>query len=236
MRYRQPGNQKGIARLAALLVILVLVLLAVSLYPSWKRYRTQAKTLACAAGLDTARRQLASEYMIIGENGSAEDARDFVGYVMAGWDDLCPDGGSVYIVPSSGSELAWDVVCGLHASDTKLRTRLNAKNVLEQLEAALLKAREEQGTFPAELTVTLHHKTFTALLVEEETGFRFGTALTFGVDGTVVRYGLAGYGSFAQAAALQEGELCYFSFADEAHCAAWTPQDGWTGDAWTDVD
>ena len=123
----------GIARLVVILSVLALVLVAAALYPVIQHYRFRADALGCLAGLDTARRQLAAEYLFEGENSSAEQARDFVGFVMAGWDDLCPGGGTTYIVPKDDSELAWDVVCGLHGQDRRQCTRLNADYVLQQL-------------------------------------------------------------------------------------------------------
>ena len=45
-------------------------------------------------------------------------------------------------------------------------------------------------------------------------------------------YGVAGQdGAWADAGG-KAGEICYFSFADEDHCAAWRADDGWTGDSY----
>ena len=142
MRKRMASklNSRGMSWLIAVMLVLIIVLSITAMIPSYRRYQERGKALACATALDTARRQLATDYMSAGfENGKAQQAKEFVGQVMNGWDDLCPDYGTVYIVPRDGDTLAWDVVCGLHNSDKKLCTRLNSDYVLEQLREAYSK-------------------------------------------------------------------------------------------------
>ena len=225
----------GIARLVVILSVLALVLVAAALYPVIQHYRFRADALGCLAGLDTARRQLAAEYLFEGENSSAEQARDFVGFVMAGWDDLCPGGGTTYIVPKDDSELAWDVVCGLHGQDRKQCTRLNADYVLQQLREELRTAQVLGTTYPERMTVTLHHKPLEALITEEDTGLRRGTRATVGAKGTLISYAIAGYSDFGTGRGVPVGEISWFSYADEEHCANWSAWDGWTGDSYSDV-
>ena len=225
----------GIARLVVILTVLALVLVAAALYPVIQHYRFRADALGCLAGLDTARRQLAAEYLFEGENSSAEEARDYVGFVMAGWDDLCPGGGTTYIVPKDDSELAWDVVCGLHGQDRRQCTRLNADYVLEQLREELRTAQVLGTTYPERMTVTLHHKPLEALITEEDTGLRRGTRATVGAKGTLVSYAIAGYSDFGTGRGVPVGEISWFSYADEEHCANWSAWDGWTGDSYSDV-
>ena len=225
----------GIARLVVILTVLALVLVAAALYPMIQHYRFRADALGCLAGLDTARRQLAAAYLFEGENSSAEGARDYVGFVMAGWDDLCPGGGTTYIVPKDDSELAWDVVCGLHGQDRKQCTRLNADYVLQQLREELRTAQVLGTTYPERMTVTLHHKPLEALITEEDTGLRRGTRATVGAKGTLVSYAIAGYSDFGTGRGVPVGEICWFSYADEEHCANWSAWDGWTGDSYSDV-
>ena len=235
-RRRTKLNQnRGIARLVVILAVLALVLVAAALYPVIQRYRFRADALGCLAGLDTARRQLAAEYLFEGENSSAEQARDYVGFVMAGWDDLCPGGGTTYIVPKDDSELAWDVVCGLHGQDRKQCTRLNADYVLEQLREELRTAQVLGTTYPERMTVMLHHKPLEALITEEDTGLRRGTRATVGAKGTLVSYAIAGYSDFGTGRGVPVGEISWFSYADEEHCANWSAWDGWTGDSYSDV-
>ena len=225
----------GIARLVVILAALALVLVAAALYPVIQHYRFRADALGCLAGLDTARRQLAAEYLFEGENSSAEQARDYVGFVMAGWDDLCPGGGTTYIVPKDDSELAWDVVCGLHGQDRRQCTRLNADYVLEQLREELRTAQVLGTNYPERMTVTLHHKPLEALITEEDTGLRRGTRATVGAKGTLVSYAIAGYSDFGTGRGVPVGEISWFSYADEEHCANWSAWDGWTGDSYSDV-
>ena len=235
LRCEKLHQNRGIARLVVILTVAALVLLAAALYPVIQRYRFRADALGCLAGLDTARRQLAAAYLFEGENSSAEEARDYVGFVMAGWDDLCPGGGTTYIVPKDDSELAWDVVCGLHGQDRKQCTRLNADYVLEQLREELRTAQVLGTTYPERMTVTLHHNPLVALITEEDTGLRRGTRATVGAKGTLVSYAIAGYSDFGTGRGAPVGEISWFSYADEEHCANWSAWDGWTGDSYSDV-
>ena len=228
-------SKRGLAWIFAILLALILVLCVMILIPTYKKYQEQGKIVACATALDTARRQLASDFMLNGfENGSAEKAKDFIAYVMNGWDDLCPDGGSVYIVPKDNSLLDWDVVCGLHCADKKLCTRLNAYNVLEQLREALRARRNEGEEYPETLPFTLHGKAGTALLTDEDPGFKRGTATTPGYEKKeiVVYYSIVGHSDFGADSGMKEGELWFFSFADKEHCANWCYHDEWTGDSY----
>ena len=230
---RRQLNNHGLSWIIAIMLVLIVVLTITAMIPTYKKYQEQGKKVACATALDTARRQLASNFMLSGfENGSVDDAKDFVAYVMNGWDDLCPDGGNVYIVPKENSPLNWEVVCGLHCSDSKLRTRLNAYNVREQLKEALLVSRNEGNPYPETLPFTLHSKKYEARLVDAPTGLKRGTRLTEGVKGVVAFYSVAGHSDFGADSGMKQGELWYFSFADEDHCANWTYHDEWTGDSY----
>lgn len=231
-------NKQGISRLVAIMLALILILVIIILIPIGIQYRHQAKIYSCYVGLDTARRQLAGGYMFDGfENGEAEDAKELVAYAMNGWDDLCPDGGDVYIVPKSGDGVAWEIVCGLHCKDAKLRTRLNSYNVREQLRDALLKEQAKGNMYPETLPYTLHHKEYIAELVDESTGLKRGTRTTMGreKDGIVAYYSIVGHSDYGADSGMKEGEIWYFSFADEDHCANWSYHDQWTGDSYDNV-
>lgn len=236
--WEKLNNKRGISRLAAIMLALILVLVIVILIPTGLKYRRQAKIFACYTGLDTARRQLAGHFMFEGfENDKAEAAKEFVAFVMNGWDDLCPEGGDVYIVPKGDSELDWEIICGLHCKDERLRTRLNAYNVREQLRDALLKEQAKGNMYPETLPFTLHHKSYTAQLVDESTGFKRGTRTTVGheKDGTVAYYSIVGHSDYGKDSGMKEGEIWYFSFADENHCANWSYKQQWTGDSYDNV-
>lgn len=232
------NSKRGISWLMGIMLVLVIVLAITSMIPSYLKYRRQAKLVACGTALDTARRQLASNFMLNGfENESADKAKEFVTYVMNGWDDLCPDGGDVYIVPKADSPLDWEIICGLHCSDSRLRTRLNAYNVREQLKEALLKQQNEGNPYPETLPFTLHHRDYVAQLVDESTGLKRGTKTTMGMEkaGTVAFYSLVGHSDFGADSGMKDGQLWYFSFADEDHCANWSYHDEWTGDSYNNV-
>ena len=229
-------NERGLSWIIAVLLVLVIVLAITSLIPSYKKYQDQGKKLACDTALDTARRQLASNFMLNGfDNGSAEEAKAFVTYVMNGWDDLCPAGGSVYVVPKANSPMDWEIICGLHCSDSRLCTRLNAYNVRTQLQEALLKERNKGNPFPESLPYTLHSKPYTAWLTDADVGLKRGTRLTEGQEGIVAYYSVVGHSDFGADSGMKKGEMWYFTFADEEHCANWSYHDEWTGDSYWNV-
>lgn len=233
---RKKMNNRGIAWIFAILLVLIVVLSIVIMIPTYKKYQEKGMIVACATALDTARRQLASNFMFNSfENGAADDAKEFVTYVMNGWDDLCPAGGSVYIVPKENNPQAWEIICGLHCSDSRLRTRLNAFNVREQLKEALLDEQNKGNLYPETLPFTLHGKPYEAHLVDEPTGFKRGTRLTEDVEGIVAFYSIVGHSDFGADSGMKDGELWYFSFADEDHCAHWTYREQWTGDSYQGV-
>lgn len=226
-------SRRGLSWIFAVLLLAIIVLSVMIMIPSYRRYQNRAKALACATALDTARRQLASDFMLDGfVNGKAEEAKDFVSYVMNGWDDLCPDYGTVYIIKrDDGSPMDWDIVCGLHGSDKKLSTRLNAEYTLDQLQEALKQAQANGVQYPESLEYTLHGKKRVALLVDEKTPLKRGTSTTEGYEGIVAFYSVVGHSDYG-AGKGKDGTLWYFSYADENHCANWSKDDGWTGDSY----
>ena len=226
-------NQRGMSWLIAILLLAIIVLSITSMIPFYRKYQEQGNTLACATALDTARRQLASDFMVGGfVNGSAEKAKSFVAQVMNGWDDLCPEYGTVYIIRrTDGSPLDWDIVCGLHGTDRKLCTRLNAEYALDQLKDALRVAQANGVQYPLSLEFTLHGKTHTAYLVDETTNLHRGTGTTKGYDGLVAFYSVVGHSDFGSGKG-KNGSLWYFSYADVEHCANWRSDNGWTGDSY----
>ena len=234
MRYglrAKLNSDQGISRLVALLLLLIIIMCVVISVPSVRYYQERSARTACAAGLDTARRRLAENYLSGNYGQTAQDAKAAVAYAMNGWDDLCPSGGKVYLVENEDSEMPFDLLCGMHDSDKKRCTRLNSGYVLEQLEEALLKSQRAGQPYPEELRFYLNGKNWTALLTDEETGFKRGTSTTKGMEGKhiVAFYGIAGHSDFCAESGAEEGSICYFSFADDDHCATWRFDDGWTG-------
>ena len=232
---RKNGKQKlsgssGIAALVVVLAVLVLALAVIIAAPVYRARREQADEIGCVSSLTSANNQLAIETISAGEM-TADEAKAIVTRAMNGWDDLCPAGGTPYLVAAEG-EVPWRVVCGLHDKDTKERTRLNAAYALKQLRQKVDLAQKLGDLTPPEVTVVLNGKEYRALLTEQETGMKRGTATTSGVEGTVIRYALAGHGAFTEDISLPDGSVCYFSFADEEHCAIWKHREGWSGDSY----
>lgn len=224
------SGRNGIAAAVVILAILVVILSVVIAIPFYRNYRNQTREIGCVSSLKSANDQLSIAYLSAGQLTAAE-AKAAVTRAMNGWDDLCPGGGTPYLVETEDA-VPWRVVCGLHDKDTKERTRLNAANVLEQVRQKVDLEQKLGDPAPAEVQVTLNGKEYPAVLTEEETGFKRGTAATSGVEGTVIHYALTGYGAFSGTPGPAGGSVCYFSFADENHCAAWSEQEGWTGDSY----
>ena len=230
-------NRSGVAWLIGLAVLAVLVLLVIILIPTIQHYRYEAGEAGCMASLDTARRQLANETMLIGEVSKASEARDYVASVMPGWSDLCPGGGTTYIVPAKSEAPYWTVICGMHDSDKKLCTRLNADYVLDQLRENLKKTQDDGNEYPEELTYFLNGKTRKATLVHSDPGVRRGTKSTMDMKGIVVFYTIRGAGEsedlLKYGKSLKNGEISSFWFADDDYCAVWHTSSGWSGDSWS---
>lgn len=224
------GGRNGIAAVIVVLAVLVLVMVVVIAVPVYRDYREQADEIGCVSSLTSANNQLSIEYLSSGEL-TADEAKAIVTKAMNGWDDLCPAGGTPYLVETEG-EVRWRVVCGLHDKDTKERTRLNAGYVLKQLRKKIDLEQKLGNSTPSEVTVELNGEEYQALLTDQETGLKRGTSVTSGVKGTVIYYSLAGYGAFTEDISLPDGSICYFSFADEEHCASWKHQRGWSGDSY----
>ena len=226
-------SRRGMSWLIAILLVAIIVLSVVIAIPSYLKYKRQADALACATSLDTARRQLAADFMFNSfENEAAEHAKDYAAFVMNGWEDICPAYGSVYIIRRSDeSMMDWDIYCGLHGSDRKLCTRLNAEYTLDQLREALRVEQAKGVEYPESLEYTLHGKTRTAYLVDAPTNLKRGTATTKDYEGIVAYYSLVGHSDYG-AGMGEDGTLWYFSYADEEHCANWRSDDGWTGDSY----
>ena len=64
---------------------------------------------------------------------------------------------------------------------------------------------------------------------------RWGTHASMEYDGTVIFYGLAGYGDYPVSDDTPEGSICFLCYADEAYCARWQAWDGWSGDAYSEA-
>lgn len=219
----------GVNRLTAILLALIAVMLVIIAVPGYRAYRYRAQKVGCEQAMKSAKDGLIIEYMSHWEAGSVEDAMKTLDEVMPERANICPAGGTVYLV--RGSNGIFVPICGLHDSDLERRTRLNASRAQELLAEALLAARKDGGEEPESVEIQLNGKALECVRVQEEQNLHRGTRTTNGYTGIVAFYGLAGEGEFTTDK-VKTGEVAYFVYADEDHCASWRAGDGWSGDAY----
>lgn len=225
---KAPRGEKGAAKRETVLLALIIgISLAAVLVPAVRYFHARADAFGCASALSSANEQLDIKYLTDG-GFTAEEAKNAVAFAMNGWDDLCPGGGTVHLKKNEGEGTPFSVICGLHCPDAAVRTRLNAGFVLEQLKRVIVSERIQGENFPQSIIVNLNNKEYNAALTDGEAAVKRGTKATSGVSGTVIFYSLAGYGEAGKSSGLSEGEVFYFCFADEEHCAIWRSQEGWT--------
>lgn len=222
-------SRGGVNRVVVVLLALIAVMLVIIALPSWDSFRDRSERIACEQALKSARDGLIIDYFDNWQTGSVEDAMQTLDAVMPARANICPSGGTVYLIRDENG--IFEPVCGLHDEDAKRRTRLNASRALTLLDEALKKARKRTGEEPESLEVSLNGQPLVIERVDAAPRLRRGTASTNGYEGVVAFYGLAGEGDFADVKA-KEGSICYFIYADEDHCASWRLNDGWTGEAY----
>ncbi len=227
------SSRHGITVAVLGMSLLLLAMLVVISMPAAGYFQQRSEALGCVSTLDTSRRQLAADYLGGNYDMTAEEARDIVERAMVGWTDLCPGGGNVYVVEADNNGLPFDLVCGLHGKDAAQRTRLNAANVLEQLQEAVRRVQQKEGTVPERVSVMLNGELLEVVLVEQDVGLKRGTGSTSGYKGTVAYFGLTGQGDFPVSKHSPERTVCYLSFADENFCANWNSDQGWSGSAYS---
>ena len=224
---------RGISRAVAIMLILVAVMLVVVSIPLGIHFRDKWREIKCMTSLDSAKRQMIDQFILEMGDVDIAQAKAHVGYVMNGWDDLCPGGGIVYIVENRdpNDEMPYKLVCGVHGKDAKERTRLNANYVYEHVAERVKYEYVKGAPIPETVTVTLNGEDLVARLVTEDQKVKYGTSLSDYDDDIVAFYGVAGNGSFTDTGEV-DGKVCYFAFADKEYCANWTTLRGWTGDSW----
>ena len=224
-------NDRGlITRAAVVLMVLIAVMLVIIAIPSWQVFRYRSEKTGCVQAMKSAKDGLIIEYLDRFEEGDEEDARQTLIQVMPARPDICPAGGTVYLIKNSIG--IFEPVCGMHDDDTKLRVRLNASRAASLTAEALRIARRETKAEPESVTITLNGKPLECVRVDEVLELRRGTRLTNGYKGIVAFYGIAGEGDFKPSGNVKKGGISYFVYADENHCARWIDGDGWTGDAY----
>lgn len=225
-RHRSRG---GVNRVVVILLALIALMLVVIAMPSWDSFRARSERIACEQALKSARDGLIIDYFDNWQSGSVEDAMRTLDAVMPARANICPSGGTVYLIRDENG--IFEPVCGLHDPVAKRRTRLNANRALALTEEALKTARKRSDEEPESVTIELNGQSLEVVRVAEAPNLHRGTSTTNGFEGVVAFYGLAGEGDFAEVEA-KAGKVCYFIYADEDHCATWRLDDGWVGEAY----
>lgn len=223
------SRRGGVNRVVVVLLVLIAVMLVIIALPNWEVFRYRSEKTACDQAMKTARDGLIIDYLSNLDTGTTEDAMLTLDEVMPGRAAICPSGGTVYLVRNAQG--IFEPVCGLHDSDKKHRVRLNASRAMEMLQEKLDMVRRHGESEPETVELTLNSATLKCERVQEKPNLRRGTATTNGYEGVVCFFGVNGEGSFA-ATEVRKGEICYFVYADENHCAIWRADEGWTGDAY----
>ncbi len=219
-------SDRGMNRLVAIALVLVVVLVLAALYPAYRLYKTRSDTLGCLAAMKKAQDWLDVEYLTH-YSMTLEEAEAVVEKSRWEMDTVCPAGGDSHLVYREDSEQVYRIVCGLHDADTFERTRLNAGSVYDKLKDELAWAKRRGQAAPDVVTMTLNSREFEIVRLDEPNELRYGTASTTGFKGTVSYYSVDG-----------NGELCWFVYADPNHAVVWRAEDahaaraGWSGDAY----
>ena len=222
------GNRGGINRLAAILLVLIAIMLVLIAVPSYRVFQYRAQKTSCEQAMKSARDGLILEYLSRWDEGSVEDAIKTLDEVLPERPNICPAGGTVYLIKNSLG--IFEPVCGLHDDDRRLRCRLNASRAMELLGTELIKIRKSGGDAPESLEITLNSRKLKCTRVRQKLELRRGTATTNGYKGVVAFYGIEGDGF--KTGTVNKGEICYFVYADEDNASVWLAGDGWTGSAY----
>ena len=221
----------GINRVVAILLVAIAVMLVIVLIPAWDDLRLLSQRLSCEQAMKSAKDGLIIEYLGRFKEGSVQDAMNTLDQVMIARPNICPAGGEVYLIKNA--EGIYEPLCGLHDRNKRQRVRLNASRALELLrEARRVALRDSKGVEPDAVDITLNSMPLSCGRVDKVQKLRRGTATTDGFEGVVAFYGLAGEGDFPADEDVEAGDIFYFVYADEYHCAIWKASDGWTGDAY----
>lgn len=225
-------DRGGMNRAMAILLVLIAVMVVVVAVPSWQWFRYRSERIGCQQAMKSAGDGLIIEYLSRWEASSVEEVYDTLDEVMPAREELCPAGGVIYLV--KGEDGIYEPVCGLHDPDKMQKTRLNASYARELLTDGLRAQRRLSETEPESVEITLNGDPLECIRVPVEEAIHRGTKTTKGYKGVVAYYGIAGDGEFSTGA-VEEGEICYFVYADEEYCAIWRADDGWTGTAYDGI-
>ena len=219
--FKKLHSRSGINRLIFILLTLVLVMAVVVAIPVYRSYKLRADRIGCSVALKKAQDMLDVEFLV-SYSLSYEQALTVVERSKWEMDALCPAGGDYYLVERTDNAQIYRVTCGLHESDTLLRTRLNATNVFALLEDAL-ETQHLRGLEPPEdgFVFTVNGQPLEAKRLSGDNGLHWGAGSSIDFDGIVCFYSLSA-----------SGEIAWFVYADEDHAAVWDLHEGWHGDAY----
>ncbi len=213
---KEEKRDKEIRRLLWLLLLVVLVLGAMLILPILQKREKKAEGYACTLAVRRAQDAVIVEFLS-DPDLSESKAAVAVDKSKLGRDELCPSNGDYYLVPQGGS---WRVACGLHEEDTKLRTRLNATRVYNEVQKQVYQ-RSQLGMEQGLVVLTVNGQPLEVRLLEGDNGLRRGTDYSIDFDGVVSFYSLNA-----------SGEINWFVYADANHAAVWKSASGWGGDAY----
>ncbi len=215
----EEKKEKSFGRLVALLVLIILLMVVMVIIPLVERQQARAEAYACNVAMKKAQDVLIAEFLADPEMTLSE-ATVVVDRSKLAMDSLCPADGDFYLLPEKGS---WHIICGIHESNTKLRTRTNATRVFEMLEEQVNSA-VESGRRMLETTFIwqINGKPLEVIRLEGNNGLRRGTDYSIDFDGVVCFFSLNA-----------EGRLHWFVYADANHAAVWKEGEDWSGDAYT---
>ena len=219
-----------VSRLTVLLAVFCIIAVgALIFYPMITDGIRKMRANECALAPESAQRKIGIDANLSGSDKSIEEIKAVATQRVKDWEDLCPDGGTVYIVPSDGA-YAVKFVCGMHGGG-KERAYLNADNCLGQIRAAIKAALGRGEPVPETVEVSFNSQTYTAVLVSVDPDINHGTDYYKELKGVVIRFAVAGDGGFGDGFGQKSGAVSFFVFADESYCAKWDNLRGWTGDA-----
>ena len=213
-------SRRGINRLVAVLVVLAVILLIVAAIPTYRAYKARADIYSCTVARKKAQDMVDVEFLW-NYSLTYDEAVAVVERAKMEMDALCPAGGDYFLVEREDSDQKYLVTCGLHESDTRLRTRLNAYHVYELLNEEIFNARRRGVELELPVVLTVNGKELVLEELEAPNDLRYGTDANIDYKGIVCFFTRD-----------EAGEVNWFVYADENHAGRWNPADGWTGDAY----
>ena len=215
---KQEEKDQSIRGLLWLLVFVILILAVMVILPLIQNRENKAESYACTLAIRRAQDAVLVEFLSNPEI-TEQQAYVVVDESKLAREDLCPSGGTYFLVPIAGG--SWRVTCGLHEEDTKLRTQINASYILETVQSQLAARRRAEMKIENDLIINVNGKALDVKLLAGDNGLRRGTDYSIDFDGVVSFFSLNA-----------AGEVNWFVYADENHAAVWKLNSGWSGDAY----